>query len=109
LLVFSSLFIVQFFFFDVVVSQPRGLCWFILGLAGKIHSSVWSAKCPQGSFGAGATVVAMAAHVFSQWNVALSSECQSFASTGALFLPSVAPASQQGFGVMELMLSGSAP
>jgi hypothetical protein len=28
---------------------------------------------------------------------------------GAFFLPSVAPASQQGFGVMELMLSASAP
>jgi hypothetical protein len=28
---------------------------------------------------------------------------------GALFPPSVAPVSQQGFGVMELMLSGSAP
>jgi hypothetical protein len=28
---------------------------------------------------------------------------------GALFPPSVAPASQQGFGVKELMLSGSAP
>jgi hypothetical protein len=28
---------------------------------------------------------------------------------GALFLPSMAPASQQGFGVMELTLSGSAP
>jgi hypothetical protein len=27
----------------------------------------------------------------------------------ALFLPSVAPASQQGFRVMELMLSASAP
>jgi hypothetical protein len=28
---------------------------------------------------------------------------------GALFLPSVAPASQQGFGVTALTLSGSAP
>jgi hypothetical protein len=28
---------------------------------------------------------------------------------GALFTPNVAPASQEGFGVMELMLSGSAP
>jgi hypothetical protein len=28
---------------------------------------------------------------------------------GALFLPSVAPASQQDSGVMELTLSGSAP
>jgi hypothetical protein len=28
---------------------------------------------------------------------------------GALFLPSVAPVSQQGFGVTELTLSGSAP
>jgi hypothetical protein len=27
----------------------------------------------------------------------------------ALFLPSVAPASQQGFGIMELMLSASVP
>jgi hypothetical protein len=29
--------------------------------------------------------------------------------TGALFLPSVAPASQQGFGVMELTLFSSTP
>jgi hypothetical protein len=28
---------------------------------------------------------------------------------GALFLPSVAPASQQGFGVTELTLSASVP
>jgi hypothetical protein len=28
---------------------------------------------------------------------------------GALFLPSVAPASQKGFGVTELMLSASIP
>jgi hypothetical protein len=28
---------------------------------------------------------------------------------GALYLPSVAPVSQQGFEVMELTLSGSAP
>jgi hypothetical protein len=28
---------------------------------------------------------------------------------GGLFLPGVAPASQQGFGIMELTLSGSAP
>jgi hypothetical protein len=56
---FSLLFIVQVFFFFLrgVVSLPRGLCWFILGVAGSIprdswHSPVWSVECLTGKFGA---------------------------------------------------------
>jgi hypothetical protein len=47
-LVFSSLFIVQCFFFfgfvfvcQVVVSLPRVLCWFIPGTAGGIPRDTW--------------------------------------------------------------------
>jgi hypothetical protein len=60
-LVFSSLFIVQFFHFFLQgvggVSLSRGLCWFIPGMAGGIPcdtwcSPVWSAECLPSRFGA---------------------------------------------------------
>jgi hypothetical protein len=58
-LVFISLFIVQFcfvFFYRAGVSLPRGLCWFIIREAGDIPcyswgSPVWSAKCLPSRFG----------------------------------------------------------
>jgi hypothetical protein len=61
-------------------------------------------------------VVAEAAiHLFSVYNVAWrsflwsrDSVCQSFDSSWCFIPPSIAPASQQGFGVTELTLSGSA-
>jgi hypothetical protein len=59
---------------------------------------------------------AVAAHLFSQCNVAWrsfpwtrGSGYQSLILLGPLFPTSVVPKSQHGFGVMELMLSGSAP
>jgi hypothetical protein len=57
-LAFCSLFIVRVFFCVCVwkVSLPRGLCWFILGVAGGIlrdawRLPVWSAECVPGRFG----------------------------------------------------------
>jgi hypothetical protein len=51
---YSSLFIVQFFWWRVCL--PRGLCWFIPGVAGGIPSDawcspVWSAECLADRFG----------------------------------------------------------
>jgi hypothetical protein len=57
--------------------------------------------------------LAVAAHKFSQCNVAFHGlEVQGIGILvliGALFPPSVAPGSQEGFGVTELMLFASAP
>jgi hypothetical protein len=39
--IFSSLFIVQFFFCGVGVSLPSGLCWFIPGVTGGIPCGAW--------------------------------------------------------------------
>jgi hypothetical protein len=54
--------------------------------------------------------------LFSEYNMvwrsflwARGSGCKVLILLGPLFLPSVAPSSQQGFGVMELTLSGSGP
>jgi hypothetical protein len=79
------------------------------------HSPIWSAKCLPSMFGAG---------VWRQWEsscfLSVTWHGEAFHRLGvqgvevlillgALFLPSVAPVSQQGFWFMELMLSASAP
>jgi hypothetical protein len=63
-----------------------------------------------------AMMAAVAAYLVSQCNVvwksflqARGSKCQSFDSPWCFIFTNVAPASQQGFGVTELALSGSAP
>jgi hypothetical protein len=63
-----------------------------------------------------AAAAVVAAHLFSQstmvWRAFHRLRVQGVEALillGALYLPSVAPASQQDFGVTELMLSGSAP
>jgi hypothetical protein len=60
--------------------------------------------------------VAVVSHLFSQYNMVWRSflwarvqGIEVLILLGALFLPGVVPASQQGFGVIELMLSSSAP
>jgi hypothetical protein len=102
------------------LSLPRGLCWFIPEVAGGILcdswcSSVWSSECLPSRFGTG---------VWQRWKPScfLSVTWHGEALHGlgvqvvevlillaALFPPSVAPASQWGFGVTELMLSASVP
>jgi hypothetical protein len=103
-LVFSSLFIVLFFA-GWGVSLPMGLCWFFPGVGGGIPhnarcSPVWYAECIPSRFGAA---------IWQWW------QCSCFLSVmwcgeafhrlgvqgvevlillGALFPPSVAPASQ---------------
>jgi hypothetical protein len=59
-IVYCSVFGFWFFFFcrGWRVSLPRGLCWFIPGVAGGIlfdtgHSPVWSAACLLSRFGVG--------------------------------------------------------
>jgi hypothetical protein len=58
-LVFSSLFIVHFFFFcKEGLSQPRVLCWFIPGVAGEYHVTLGThlfglPNVSQAGFGAG--------------------------------------------------------
>jgi hypothetical protein len=58
----------------------------------------------------------VANHLFSQCNIHLEAfyrlriqDVQALILFGALFPPSVAPVSQQDFGIMELMLSASVP
>jgi hypothetical protein len=106
-LVFSSLFI-QVFFFCRGVSLPRGLCWFIPGVAGEIphvawHSPVWSAKCLPGRLRAGIwwwqepscfLSVTWCGEAFYGLGV---HGVEVLILLGALFPPSVAPESQQGF------------
>jgi hypothetical protein len=120
-LVFGSLFIVQFVFFLCgEVSLSRGLCWFILGVAVGIlhdawHSSVWSPKCFWSRCGAGSwwqqqpscfLSVTWCGETFYWLGV---QGVEILILLGALFLPSVAPVSQQGFWFTELMLSASLP
>jgi hypothetical protein len=73
-------------------------------------SPIWYAKCLAGRFGAGGSLI------FSQCNMvwrsflqARGSENQSFDLLGAVFPQNVAPVSQQGFGVTELMMFVSTP
>jgi hypothetical protein len=107
------------FFFFVGVSLPRGLCRFILAVAGgKVHDSGCS---PDGLLNVSQAGLKLA-------SVAQQPSCflivmwygEAFHGLGvqdvkvlillvALFLPSVAAVSQGGFGVSELTLSASAP
>jgi hypothetical protein len=119
-LVFRSLFIVHFFFFCRGISLPRGLCWFIPEVAREIHvmlrcSPVWYAKCHPSRFGAGLwqwqqlscfLSVTWCGEAFYRLVV---QGVEVLILLGVLFLPSVAPTSQQGFGVTELTLSASVP
>jgi hypothetical protein len=103
------------------VSLPRGLCWFVPGVAGGIPchawcSPVWSAKCLAGSLELAVVEAPLQPTCF--LSVIWCGEAfhglglrgvEVFIFIGALFLPSVAPAFQQGFGVTELTLSSSAP
>jgi hypothetical protein len=106
-LVFISLFI-QGFFFVGGVSLPRGIYWFIPGVAGGIphdtwHSPVWSAECLPSRLGAGIwqrqqpscfLSVKWCGEAFHELGV---QGVENLILLGALFLPSVAPASQQDF------------
>jgi hypothetical protein len=79
------------------------------------HSPVWSAKSLPSRFGAGIwwqqepscfLSVTWCGETFYVWGV----QCvKVLILLSALFLPSVAPAPQEGVWVMELMLSASAP
>jgi hypothetical protein len=113
------LFSIFFFFFaGQGVSLPRGLCWFILVVAGGIlcdawRSPVWSAECLQSRFGAsvwqwwepscflGVMWCGEAFHRLAVQSVEV------LILLGALFLPSVASASQQCFWFTEVTLSAS--
>jgi hypothetical protein len=117
-LVFSSLFIVQFCFvlfcfLQWEVSLPRGHGWgnntWPLGLP------VWSAKCLPSKFGAGGwqwqqptcfLSVTWHGEVFHRLGV---QDVEVLILLGTLFLPSVAPMSQQGFWLTELILPASVP
>jgi hypothetical protein len=94
-------------FFVGGVSLLRGLCWFISGVAGGIlhHvcSPVWSAECLPSRFGASSWWQQQLTHVLSvMWRGEAFYRLgvqgvEVLILLGALFLPSVAPASQQGF------------
>jgi hypothetical protein len=117
-LVFSSLFIVQIFFYGGVCQSTQGLFWFIPEVAGGIPhdtrcSPVWSAECLPSMFGDGVwqrrqlscfLSVMWYGEAFHGLGI---QGVKVLTLLGAVFLPSVAPASQQGFGVTELTLSAS--
>jgi hypothetical protein len=108
-LVFSSLFIQLFVLFCFVfcqgVSLPRGQGRFILGVAGGIPCDAW--RSPVGLLNvsqAGLEPAVVGALLFSQCNVVWRSfhrlgvqGVEVLVLFGALFLPTVAPVSQQGF------------
>jgi hypothetical protein len=112
-LVFSLLFIVQFFclFFSGDVSLPRGLCWFIPGVAGGGCSPVWSVECLPGRFGAcdwwwwqPSCVLSWMWHVEALYGLGVQG-VKVLILFGALFPPIVGLVSQQCFWFMELTLS----
>jgi hypothetical protein len=101
------------------VSLTRRPCWFILGVAGGIPHDTWCSPVglpnvsPAGLEPVSGSIAAL---LFSQCNMVWRSFPQARAQgikvlilLTALFLPSVALASELGFGVTELMLSASAP
>jgi hypothetical protein len=112
MLVFSSLYIVQSFclfgFFEGLVSLPRGLCWFIPGVAGGIPCDawclpVWSFECFPSRFGAGVwqqqqptCFLSVTWHGEAFYGLGVQG-VKVLILLGVLFLPSVAPVSQQGF------------
>jgi hypothetical protein len=101
---FGSLF-TQFFWGVGEGQSAEGLCWFIPGVAGRIPhdawcSTVWSAKCLQGRFGASIwwwselscfLSVMWYGETFHRLGV---QGVEVLILLGALYLPSVAPASQ---------------
>jgi hypothetical protein len=116
---FRLIFIVQFFC-GGMVSLPRWLCWFITGVTGGIPcdtwcSPAWSAWCLP--YRCGASVwwwwqpsgfLSVMWHGEAFYRVGVQG-IEVLILLGALFLPSMAPASQQGFWLMELTLSASVP
>jgi hypothetical protein len=111
---FSSWFIIQFFFPQVGVRLSRGLCWSIPGVAvGMPHDTYlltcWSASLKQ------VRSQCLAAREAS-WFLHISWHgeamcglgvwgCQSFASSWWFFLPGVSPVSQQDFYFTDLYIS----
>jgi hypothetical protein len=108
------------FFFCIGVSLPKGLCWLISGVAGGIPcdawcSPDWSSECLPSRFRAGVWR-------WQQPSCFLSVTCcgEAFYRLGAqgievliflsaLYLPSVAPVSQQDFWFTECTLCASVP
>jgi hypothetical protein len=118
-LVYCSGFFFSFLYFYRGVSLPRGLCWFVPGVAGEYHvmlgTHLWSSECLPSRFGAG---------VWQWWQptcfLSVTWHREAFHSLGvqglevlillgALCLTSVALASEQGFWFTELTLSASVP
>jgi hypothetical protein len=103
-LVFSSWFIFLFFFFFFFlqgeVSLPRGLWWFILGVA-------WCSPVDLLNVWSQCLMAQQSCFINVMW---CGEALYEIGVQGvALFLQSVALASQQGFGVSELMLFASEP
>jgi hypothetical protein len=118
-LVFSLLIIVQFFSFffaaqGAMLVYPRAAGEYHVMLGAHLFGLPNVSQACLEPVAAVAT--AMTAHLFSQCNVAWRSflglggqGVEVLILLGVLFPPCVASASQQGFGVTELTLSGSAP
>jgi hypothetical protein len=118
---FSCLFIIQFFIFVFVfcragVSLCSGLCWFIPGVAvGILHAayllSCWSASPKQvRSWHLVVQEPSWFLHISwcgeGMWGLGVQGY-QSFASSWWFFLPGVSVGTQQDFYFTELMLSAS--
>jgi hypothetical protein len=118
-LVFNSLFIVQFSLFAGEGQFAQGLCWFILGVDGvncvmlgthllvcqMSPKQVWS-QCLAAQQRSCFLSVTWCGDAFCRLGV---QDVEVLILLAASFPPSVAPVSQQSFGVSELMLSASAP
>jgi hypothetical protein len=101
-------------------SLPKGLSWFIPGVSGGIpcdawHPPVWSAECLLSKFGAGVSwrqepsyFLSVTWHGEAFYGLVVQG-VKIVILLGALFPPSVAPASQQDFCFTGLTLSASVP
>jgi hypothetical protein len=113
---FSSLFIIQFFFFGTVVSLSRGLCWLIPEVVVGVLCVTYFLTCwsesPKQVWSWCLAVREPACFLSITWHEEVLcwlgvEGVRVLFLLGGFFLPSVAPASQQDFWFMALTLSTS--